>query len=341
MHAPRYIIALLCLTLLLGCTQKAAEIKHYGGDFFGPGGKTSTQSAQKKQHALYRTITVQKGDTLYDLARRFSVPSKEIIIQNRLRAPYHLNAGQKLKISRGALYAVKRGDTLYEISRQHQVDMASLARINKLQAPYTLKTGQSLRLPSRSFALASAPPKKSATQVAKSVAPKAKPSKPKTRLVLAKGPDPYAPKPKAKPRKQNYAKAKTPNSFRHGDVKDFRWPVKGKVISRFGPKKGGIYNDGINISVPNGARIKASGDGVVVYAGTELKGYGNLLIVKHNNGWLSAYAHNQKILVRRGDVVKRGQAIALAGNSGNVEKPQLYFALRKGRKAVDPLKYLG
>jgi murein DD-endopeptidase MepM/ murein hydrolase activator NlpD len=121
----------------------------------------------------------------------------------------------------------------------------------------------------------------------------------------------------------------------------FLWPVQGKVISNFGPKKGGLNNDGINIAAPEGATVIAADNGVVAYAGNELRGFGNLLLIRHADGWVTAYAHNEKLLVKRGEKVKRGQAIAQIGSTGNVPSPQLHFELRKGTDPVDPLKYLG
>lgn len=117
---------------------------------------------------------------------------------------------------------------------------------------------------------------------------------------------------------------------------EFRWPARGRIIQGF--NSGG--NDGINISVPEGTQVKAAEGGVVAYAGSELKGYGNLVLIRHPNGFVSAYAHNAEIEVRRGDQVKRGQTIAKSGQSGNVGSPQLHFELRKGSTPVDPTSYL-
>ena len=120
----------------------------------------------------------------------------------------------------------------------------------------------------------------------------------------------------------------------------FRWPVRGRVIAGFGPKPNGQQNDGINVAVPEGTPIKAAEDGVVAYAGNELKGYGNLVLVRHSNGYVTAYAHASEILVKRGDPVKRGQMIAKAGQTGNVAAPQLHFEIRKGSTPVDPMPFL-
>ncbi len=120
----------------------------------------------------------------------------------------------------------------------------------------------------------------------------------------------------------------------------FRWPVRGRIIAKFGDKGSGEKNDGINLAVPEGTPIKAAENGVVVYAGNELKGYGNLVLVRHEGDWVTAYAHASEITVKRGDKVNRGQIIAKAGQSGSVSSPQLHFEVRKGSKPVDPMQHL-
>ena len=120
----------------------------------------------------------------------------------------------------------------------------------------------------------------------------------------------------------------------------FRWPVRGRVITGFGPKASGGQNDGINVAVPEGTPIKAAEEGVVAYAGSELKGYGNLVLVRHANGFVTAYAHASELAVKKGETVKRGQVIGKAGATGNVNSPQLHFEVRKGATPVDPTQYL-
>ena len=121
-----------------------------------------------------------------------------------------------------------------------------------------------------------------------------------------------------------------------GSTPEFRWPARGRIIEGF--KSGG--NDGINISVPPGTSVRAAESGVVVYSGDGLKGYGNLVLIKHPNGFVSAYANNGELDVKRGETVKRGQIIAKSGDTGNVNAPQLHFELRKGSTPVDPTSYL-
>jgi len=125
-----------------------------------------------------------------------------------------------------------------------------------------------------------------------------------------------------------------------GALPTFRWPVRGKVITSYGAKTNGKANDGINLAVPEGTPVKAAEDGVVAYSGNELKGYGNLVLVRHSNGYVTAYAHASELLVKRGDTIKRGQVIAKSGQSGEVASPQLHFEIRKGSTPVDPLQFL-
>jgi len=120
----------------------------------------------------------------------------------------------------------------------------------------------------------------------------------------------------------------------------FLWPVKGKVLSMFGPKPDGMHNDGVNIAAPKGTPVVAADNGVVAYAGNELRGFGNLLLVRHADGWITAYAHLDRMEVDRGARVKRGQVIGRVGQSGTVTSPQLHFEVRKGSHAVDPREHL-
>ncbi len=120
----------------------------------------------------------------------------------------------------------------------------------------------------------------------------------------------------------------------------FRWPVRGRVISGFGAKELSGTNNGINIAVPDGTPVKAAEVGTVAYAGDDVKKYGKLVLIKHENGYVSAYAHNGELNVKKGDVVKRGQVIAKSGATGDVASPQLHFQLRKGEQPMDPAKLL-
>jgi murein DD-endopeptidase MepM/ murein hydrolase activator NlpD len=156
-------------------------------------------------------------------------------------------------------------------------------------------------------------------------------------------PTPAAPPPAAKPAPAPEAKTAAlppPPETVPGGARTFLWPVHGRIIASYGNGPGGTHNDGINIAAPVGTPVLAADAGTVAYAGNELRGYGNLLLIKHANGWMTAYAHNQVLLVKRGDRVRRGQPIARVGATGAVGEPQLHFEIRHGTHALDPGDYL-
>jgi murein DD-endopeptidase MepM/ murein hydrolase activator NlpD len=137
------------------------------------------------------------------------------------------------------------------------------------------------------------------------------------------------------------AAAPTPRPAGYGGASGrFAWPANGRVISNFGPAGNGERNDGINIALPMGAPIKAAATGTVSYSGDDLKDYGNLLLIKHSDGYVTAYAHAEKLLVQRGEVVNKGQVIGYAGRTGDVSTPQLHFEIRHGTTPVNPGSYL-
>ncbi|MBT3237814.1 MAG: M23 family metallopeptidase [Rhodospirillaceae bacterium] len=256
-------------------------------------------------------VIVGKGDTVYGLSRRHRVSARNIIEANSLRPPYVLKVGQRIVLMRDRIHVVKRGDTLSTIAEGYDANMYAIARINGIRKPYTIRVGQKLRLPSGG----------SGTNTAKVAWQK--PTAAKRKTITAS--------------RQTASKAVSRPPKRSGR---FTWPVKGRVMSKFGAKEKGLQNDGINIQAPVGASVKAAENGVVAYAGNELRGFGNLLLIKHSDGWITAYAHNQKLLVKRGEKIMKGQTIAKVGSSGGVKSPQLHFELRKGKRAVDPLKHL-
>lgn len=271
------------------------------------------------------TYVVRRGDTVYSIARAHDVPLRSVIDANGLRPPYEIEVGQKIAIPAGRFHVVQRGETVYSISRQYSVDMASLTSLNRIPAPYTIKVGEKLQVPSRTPARA---PERTALSQAPSGA----------RLPLAR---PVAGAVASVPSTSSSTVTKDPLPAPPAAAGAFQWPVQGKVLSSFGPKANGLHNDGVNIAADMGAPVRAAQNGVVAYSGNELKGYGNLLLVRHDNGWMTAYAHNSKLLVSRGDTVVRGQTISLAGNSGSVVTPQVHFEIRKGAKAINPSSVIG
>ncbi len=250
---------------------------------------------------------VRKGETLYSLSRRYDVPLRTLVAANGLKSPYTLAVGQRLSVPSAQVHTVAKGETGYSISRRYGVTVSALMQENKIRPPYTLAIGQTLRLPGGAAG--------NTTTVASS-SPRVVTSTP--------------------PRGRSVPRATPPPRSSSG----FDWPVSGKLASRYGPKQDGLHNDGINIIARQGTPVKASDAGVVVYASNALQGYGNLLLVKHSGGWITAYAHNERLLVRQGQQVTKGQVIARVGNTGGVSEPQLHFEIRKGRQALDPLRYL-
>jgi len=261
---------------------------------------------------------VQQNDSIYGIARRYGLSTRSIISSNGLKPPYRLAVGQRLKLSRPNLYKVAPGDTLYGISRRYRVSMRQLAYLNGLKSPYKIISGDDLVLPE---AIEGERTKKirKAEQIdrEKTIL---EPSRPRLKRGLVD----------RLPLKKSSKKA--PGIF--------VWPVEGQLISRFGAKGKGLHNDGINLAAPRGTRVQAAQSGVVAYAGNELRGFGNLVLIRHKKGLMSAYAHNETVLVKLGDMVQRGQTIARVGSTGSVDRPQLHFEIRKGREAIDPLRFL-
>lgn len=249
-------------------------------------------------------------------------------------------------------YTVRHGDTLASIARTYGVSEQALRDRNGLKTA-SLAPGQQILLPAGTKLML----KTSKAPVAATEVPTAKPAAPVV-VAEAKAPPVKAPATTgatpSKPTKdtskidqhaaETIAVAREPTAAEDEKASagggSFRWPVRGRIISEYGAKPNGEKNEGINLAVPEGTSIKAADGGEVIYSGNELKGYGNLVLVRHPNGFVSAYAHASELMVSRGDKVTRGQIIARAGTTGSVSQPQLHFELRKGQKAVDPKPYL-
>lgn len=318
-------------------------------------------------------VTVRPGDTIYALARRYGISPRTIIETNRLAPPYLLHVGDRLMLPVPRVHVVKAGETVSEIARDRRISMEQLVSLNGLRPPYAIRVGQRLNLPSAGAGsdgtvVAAREPQRTPI-VSQPVPPPRDPTQPWSSdgtlnfPVSGSAPGPVAeggpPLPTARPSGSASSNrvtfvqtpapppppASTPaeTAARMAVLTPaprsagrFLWPVKGRVIAAFGPREGGLHNDGINIAANKGEQIRAAENGVVVYAGNELRGFGNLLLIKHADGWTTAYAHADTLLVRRGDRVARGQPIATVGETGNVDRPQLHFEIRKGQRAVDP-----
>jgi murein DD-endopeptidase MepM/ murein hydrolase activator NlpD len=261
----------------------------------------------------------------------------------------------------GETYTVKPGDSLYAIASRHKLKVADLQRANGITNARTVRPGTVLRIPggeaaptesgdggSSAAAIAKAGPP---TQRLAAVVPGGAAGAPSGLKVLNADGDrhaalggqptmtdaaPAATPPAAPIKAVAAAAAPAPSA----SAPKLRWPVKGRIIQGFGARPDGSHNDGVDIAVPAGADVLAAESGVVAYAGNEVKTYGNLVLVRHDNGLVTAYAYNEKLLVQRGDRVKRGQPIAKAGKTGLADQPQVHFEVRVGSKPVDPIGYL-
>jgi murein DD-endopeptidase MepM/ murein hydrolase activator NlpD len=310
------------------------------------------------------TIIVGTSDTLETLSRRYNVSAAAILQANGYKGPRVLSPGQQLIIphptatavvaapalaapasrpvavatAAPSVHVVNHGDTLLSIARRNHVSVAELARANGIEPSAKLKLGMKLNVPGAKTAAAApvAQPAVVATaQPAAALAP------PATKLAaVTSDPQQKARLAQATPTAEDTAETPVKAADATGALPTFRWPVRGKVITSYGAKTNGKSNDGINLAVPEGTPVKAAEDGVVAYSGNELKGYGNLVLVRHSNGYVTAYAHASELLVKRGDTIKRGQIIAKSGQSGEVGSPQLHFEIRKGSSPVDPLQFL-
>ncbi len=327
-----------------------------------------------------RAVEIQPSDTLYDISRRYSVNMRALIETNALEPPYALDVGGTIYLPPPNIHVVEAGETLYAVSRRYNVDTRSLALLNGIARPFTVWPGDELLLPPlardqareparsalappppASLVVAEAKPLQQQASAPAAVKPPA-PRPPVTNLParalpsqdgpisltgtvattaavapkpLPKAPAIVAPSPPPPPLPAQQAKS-TPSTASG----EFIWPVSGRVLKGYGPGSDGSRNDGINIAAAKGADLRASAGGEVVYAGNELAGFGNLILIRHPGGWVTAYAHCDTMAVSEGDLVRQGQVIATAGSTGNAGAPQVHFELRKGKEPVDPTLHL-
>lgn len=273
---------------------------------------------------------VAPGDTLGRVADRTGVAADAIARANDLTEPYTIRVGQRLTIPGGRYHLVRAGQTGIAIARAYGVPWSQVIAANQLAEPYTLRTGQRVLIPGEPARGVSAAQRAAAftldvdsilTGGEPAVAVNQAPAKPvaTTRRVLA---------------------ATTPVAAPMGAPGQFAWPATGQLVRRFGPGGSGERNDGIKIAMPLQTPIKATADGTVAYVGDGIAALGGLVIIRHGGGWTSVYGHASKLLVQRGQAVKKGQTIALSGDTGFADRPELHFELRKGRTPVDPIRQL-
>jgi murein DD-endopeptidase MepM/ murein hydrolase activator NlpD len=240
-------------------------------------------------------------------------------------------------------HTIASGESLYTIARRYEVTTQAIVQANSLSSPDKIVVGQKVIIPGRADLLATKAP---TTQVA-STAPMAAPAPAQQTLPQAAPNALQAAAPAAAPvptpaqaapaqvAPTQVANVPAAEPAMSGSDK-FRWPASGRVLVDFASSKG----TGINIEVPEGSTVKAAENGTVIYVGSGVEGYGNLVLIRHPNGFVSAYAHLQSMSVAKGAVVGRGDAIGASGMTGSVTKPQLHFELRKGATPVDPVPLL-
>ena len=331
-----------------------------------------TQGAQAPQERLpvprekpAMLLRVAAGETVLSISRRFGVPARTIIALNDLTEPYLLLSGQQLKLPRGSLSDARRYEPPAEATRPdrddapatttqiaapaHEVSVVAIEPAPALDRDDTNgRTAETAApfLDARATVVRTASPARNHDE-------SASPPAPNNVAVNHVEAAPAPPEPPAQRVARAHSTESPPSSLaalaRRADSSDvplpptrntFLWPIEGRVISGFGAKPDGKHNDGINIAAPVGSDIRAAQNGVVAYAGNELRGYGNLVLIRHDGGWMTAYAHNDSLLVGKGDVVQRGQVISRSGKSGRVSRPQAHFEIRRDGEPQDPLSLL-
>lgn len=321
------------------------------------------------------TIEVHAGDTLFGLARKHKVPVSALIEVNNLGANSNIKPGQKLVLPAHAhavespharpvapkfptakpaqtsmppqavagwegTHTMRSGESLYGIARQYRVPLSELQRVNGISEPTRVRIGAVLKVPGN--ARPGAVPSHAAqpyerTPAQPSANDQATPPGVIPGVRVINQPERRASLPD---RANDATPAAPPAAEPTVSAPRFRWPARGRIIGSFGKRPDGTSSEGINVALPMNADIQAVEGGRVLYASNEIQAYGNLVLIQHDNGWVSAYGHADRLLVKRDDVVKKGQVIAKAGRTGPVNQPQLHFELRQGAKPVDPIAYL-
>lgn len=305
-----------------------------------------------------RAHVVRSGETVYGISRQYGVDMSQLVQRNNIKPPFTIHVGQRLvvpgrvvqadSIAAGPLTESDDAEPIVRFESKLTSEERRKLAEEPLDAPLAVRPVQGPEDepdldvgPNVAQApLAGGPraPVRAGDMPEEQIA--AAPEAGRAFAVTAAG----FPRPPVKPAGLTRVVVAGPKVVPRPEARSkdtFLWPVQGRVISRYGPKAGGLHNDGVNIAAPRGTPVRAAENGVVVYAGSELKGFGNMVLVKHADGYVTAYAHTSDVLVQRGDRVRRGQAIARVGSTGNVDSPQLHFEIRKGRKAIDPQGRLG
>jgi murein DD-endopeptidase MepM/ murein hydrolase activator NlpD len=285
-----------------------------------------------------REVQVQPFENLYDVAERTRTPIRALIDANGLRPPYALTPGTVLRVPQPAVYTVVEGDTLFGVARRFSIDPRSLANLNDIPLETRVKPGQRLALPSLVHDKGPNPAARGSTPEGLEQTLAAAP--PVSRSTIAGGVKTAAvtPKPAPEPPPRIETPAASDSEIASLGKGKFVWPIKGDILSTFGPKGPGQRNDGVNIAAEAGASVKAAAAGTVVYAGNSIPAFGNLVLVKHPGGWATLYGNLGKITVKNNAQVAQGQEVGVAGVSGAVDRPQVHFEIRYAPNPKDKAK---
>lgn len=275
------------------------------------------------------TYIVRAGDSLGSIGERTGAGADAIARANRLPPPFVVRAGQRLAIPGGRYHRVAAGQTGIAIARAYGVDWSRIIAANDLREPYTLRVGMRVLIPDTTARSAAAERAAAFTLDIDDIVTGSEPA-------LAANQRPT--RPSLSPRRvlaPTQAVAPPPRL-----TSGFAWPVHGRIVTRFGPGARGERYNGVKIAVPSGTPVLAAADGVVAYAGTGIPQLGGVIILRHGDGWATIYGHASKLLVQRGQAVRRGQSIALSGDTGGAARPEVHFEMRKGRTPIDPQRQL-
>lgn len=335
----------LILLMLFSCNQKPAKIINRNSINYSKNNKFNQEKYQRltqkqppnnnlksKSTKFTEKLVIQEGQTLYSIAKNHDITLGDLIEYNNLHEPYHLKTGEVLKIPYPNFHEVKEGESINTIAGIYDIKIEEIAKLNNLKFPYDLYPGDKIKIAKNINNQNSLDNINQTSTNSLNNKTNQSSSKIDTKQIKSSNNSSY--------NKNSIGKNADAYSSSSNQNDNFCWPIKGKIISHFGPQSKGLFNDGINIIAQEGQKVVAAQDGVIAYIGNELKGYGNLVIIKHDKGWITAYAHLKEYNVKRGEKILRGQKIGLAGNTGKVKSPQLYFGLRKGRDAVNPENYL-
>lgn len=272
------------------------------------------------------SVKAQEGETLFDIAERTQSPLIGIIKLNKMTSPFYIKNGQIIKIPPLKVHIVKVDEKFSQIAKRYSVDMRSLAVFNGLKKPYDVKKGQRIILPAlvRDSLTGLEPMDLVELLSAELNRGSIISGKPSQKIVTKPI---NIPKPITIDKNTNTKTA-------------FIWPLKGKIVEKYGEKPGFRKNDGIDIEALENTPFYAADDGVVVYAGNQLEGYGWLILVRHSNNFVTAYAYGAEIFVAENDIVKKGQKIGSVGLTGRASSPRLHFQIRKGTEAINPINFL-